>query len=90
MINVKDVRNIFKEKLANEEFVIDKNGGKVIEILSESVNFNDDDIIFGTLNLEYAKKELIWYNSMSLNVYDIPKTPLIFLVMINPNVFSNH
>lgn len=39
----------------------------------------DEPSIFGTVNEEYAKCEVDWYNSMSLNVFDMPcKTPAIW------------
>lgn len=77
MKRIEDIRQIFVDKLKNEDFVIDKSGVKTIEILGESY-IVDDEIIFGELNKEYAEKEVQWYLSESLNVYDIPKTPQIW------------
>jgi len=69
---IQDVRAEFARKLKDEEFVIDKNGGKTIEILGASF-IADEESIFGKLNVEYADAEIKWYESQSLNVYDIAK-----------------
>lgn len=67
---VKDIRQLFKKKYENKEFVIDKSGVKMLEIVN--ANFiADEETIIGTLNA-YAHRELEWYKSQSLNVYDIP------------------
>ena len=71
MQTVKDIRNKFVELYENKEFVIDKNGGRVIELIGESF-IADENYIFGIPNEDYLKKELEWYKSMSLNVNDIP------------------
>lgn len=65
------VREIFAEMLANKEFTPDKNGGKVLEILGASFIAREDSI-FGSVNHDYVDRELKWYLSESLNVYDIP------------------
>jgi len=71
---VADVRSILKHKLDTEEFVIDKTGVKMIEIIN--ANFvADEPSIFGTVNENYVNRELEWYRSMSLNVNDIPGGP---------------
>ena len=77
MKSINEIRNLFLQKYENQDFVIDKSGSKTIEIMGESY-IVDEDVIFGTLNEDYAKKELQWYLSESLNVYDIPKTPMIW------------
>lgn len=91
MKKIKDIRNIFIDKLEKGDFVQDKNGSKTIEIVGESY-IVDEDVIFGTLNVDYAIKELNWYNSMSLNVFDIPKTPLIWRQIADKdgNINSNY
>lgn len=72
MKNVKEIRDQFKSLLNNNEFIVDKSGVKVLEILGESY-LADEDVIFGTLNTDYANRELKWYLSESLNVNDIPE-----------------
>lgn len=73
-MTIQDIRNEFARKLLNNDFVIDKNGGKVIEIFN--ANFiADDDKIFGKVDTDYVARELQWYESQSLNVNDIPGGP---------------
>lgn len=76
-MNVLDIRRIFKEKLENKEFVTDKSGVKTVEILGASY-IASEDVIFGTPNIQYAQKEVEWYLSKSLNVYDMPNPPAIW------------
>lgn len=70
MNKVKDIRNKLIEKLKNEDFVIDKSGVKCIEILFSHF-IADEDTIFGRKNEKYIEREIKWYKSQSLNVYDI-------------------
>jgi len=75
----------FKElyqKLENNQFVIDKTGAKMVELVAAQFNLNP---IQKTINFkakqttEYAKREIMWYDSRSLYVDDIPgKTPKIW------------
>ncbi len=70
MTNIEQIRQIFKEKLQNSEFVIDKTSVKTIEIINASF-IADQDSIFGSLNMNYINREISWYESQSLNVNDI-------------------
>jgi len=89
MLRVKDIRNKLIEKYKNEDFVIDKTGVKLVEIIGESY-IVDEDVIFGKLNLDYAKREVEWYLSQSLNVYDIPgKVPEVWKQVADRNGFIN-
>ena len=72
MKNVQEIKSQFTSLLKNQEFTIDKSGVKTLEILGESY-LADEDVIFGTLNTDYANRELEWYLSESLNVNDIPE-----------------
>lgn len=72
--SLKDVREHFADLLKKEDFVVDKNGGKVIEITGASFVANEDRI-FGEPNSEYVARELAWYESQSLYVDDIPGGP---------------
>lgn len=71
MNTVSDVRDYFAALYQEGNFVTDKHGGKVLEIVN--ANFiADDDHIFGAVNKEYVERELDWYLSQSLYVNDIP------------------
>ena len=73
-MKVHDIREAFKAKLASEDFVIDKTGSKMLEMVGASFTA-DEPSIFGTVNQDYVERELAWYMSMSLNVNDIPGGP---------------
>jgi thymidylate synthase len=71
------VRNIREEFIflkKQEIYVTDKTGVNMLEIRSASF-IADGPAIFGTVNEDYVKRELEWYESMSLNVNDIPGGP---------------
>ena len=71
---VADVRLEFQALLEHENFITDKSGVKMLEIVG--ANFiADEPAIFGTVNEDYVQRELEWYESMSLNVNDIPGGP---------------
>jgi thymidylate synthase len=87
--SVKDIRNEFKSLLENDEFVIDKTGCKMVEIAGTSF-IASEPTIFGTLNEDYAKREIEWYKSMSLNVNDIPgETPAVWKQVADANGMIN-
>jgi thymidylate synthase len=88
MKNVNDIRNLFIEKYKKNDFVFDKTGVKTIELIGESF-IADKNTIFGYVNVDYITKELEWYKSESLNVYDIPKTPKIWKQVCDKNGFIN-
>lgn len=68
---VHDVQSCFADKLITGDFVTDKGGSRVIEILNASF-IADEKSIFGEVNEDYVKRELEWYRSKSLSVNDIP------------------
>lgn len=69
---IEDIRDEFCELYIGNEFVIDKNGGKVLEILGASFTVNpaqsEDYAIFGEVNFGYVAKELAWYESQIANI----------------------
>jgi len=69
-MNVNDIRNYFIGELKNERFTEDKTGQNTIELLGASF-IADKPAIFGTVNEEYVKAELAWYESKSDNIHDI-------------------
>lgn len=68
---IQDIRDELVRKYKNNEFVTDKSGVKLLEIIGSSF-IADEDTIFGKVNQDYVKRELQWYNSQSLNINDIP------------------
>lgn len=88
-INVENIRFKFIEKYQNNDFVVDKTGSKVVEIVG--ANFEaDENFIFGKPNDDYIKREIDWYNSQSLNVYDIePPVPQIWKDVSSKNGLIN-
>jgi len=70
-LRVSDIRRMFREAYANEEFTIDRTGVKTIEIIGVTF-LADEDHIIRTPSYEYIKREIAWYESMSLNVNDVP------------------
>lgn len=69
--NVADVRGWFKDLKERGEFVTDKTGCRMIEVVGATF-LADEEAIFGTVNRDYVKREIEWYESMSLDVNDIP------------------
>ena len=70
MQTVNDIRAQFKFKLLHKDFIEDKSGVKLLEIpFAQFVA--DERFIFGTINNEWNVRELEWYDSQSLSVYDI-------------------
>lgn len=87
-MNINDIRREFVNKLNNKDFVTDKTGVKTIELVGTSLIIDPlvDDHIFGEPNLDYADRELQWYESQSLYVKDIPgKTPAIWEQVASKN-----
>lgn len=66
---VDQIRLSLAKNYLNEKFY---NG--TVEILNATF-IADKDTIFGTLNEDYAEREIQWYRSMSLNINDIPGEP---------------
>ncbi len=84
-MKIKDIRNIFIDKLKNNELVIDKTGVKTLEIVGASF-LADQDTIIRKPNLDYVKREIKWYESQSLKVDDIPgETPAIWNAVASDN-----
>lgn len=74
MIQVPFIRECLSHLLMHGDYVTDKTGVKTIEIVNASFIANEPTI-FGAVNEEYVQRELEWYDSMSLNVHDIPGGP---------------
>jgi len=70
MQKVSDIRQHFINELKNENFTVDRNGSKTIEMLGASF-LADETAIFGKPNKIYIEKEIAWYEMQSANVKDI-------------------
>lgn len=92
MINTNDVKKQLITKYKNGEFRITKTGVKTIEL--QGIQFEaDKDFIIREPNYDYAKREIEWYESQSLNVNDIPgNTPAIWkqCADVNGEINSNY
>jgi len=67
---VENVRNVFKS--LHEFKDVCENG--TYEIINACF-IADEPVIFGELNKEYAKAEVEWYMSQSLDIFDMPCKP---------------
>jgi thymidylate synthase len=70
---VVDIRKLFLEEYKAKNFVIDKTGVKMVELIGQSF-IADEPTVFGSPNQDYIERELAWYKSQSLFVDDIPGT----------------
>lgn len=85
MQRVSDVRAKLIEKYRNKDFIIDKSGVKMVEIIGESF-IADEDWIIRKPNYSYIEREIEWYKSKSLYVDDIPgDTPTIWKQVSDKN-----
>jgi len=89
MFTINTIRGAFKSMLEREDFVTDKTGVKMLEMVGAQFRANEP-AIFGTPNDDYIKREIDWYNSKSLNVYDIPGgAPAIWQQVADHDGFIN-
>lgn len=86
---VDSVREEFALRYKTNQFVTDKSGCQMLEIVN--ANFiADEPLIFGAVNEDYVQRELEWYKSQSLNVNDIPgETPAIWKQVADKEGFIN-
>lgn len=86
---VKDIRAELIHLYRDGDFVIDKTGVKMVEIVGTTF-IADEDCVFGELNHDYIRREKEWYESQSLSVKDIPgKTPAIWEQVADKDGFIN-
>ena len=92
MYNTEDIKRLLIEKYKKGDFRITKNGVKTIEL--QGIQFvADKDYIIREPNYEYAEREIRWYESQSLNVYDMEGTvPAIWkqVADVNGDINSNY
>lgn len=84
MLLVNDIREEFREMLQYKEF----NDSGLLEIIGASF-IADEVAIFGTPNIDYIEKELMWYNSKSRNVYDMHNPPEIWKAIASKDGMIN-
>lgn len=72
MQTVSDIRKQLVEKHQQQDYVIDKSGVKMIELIGATF-LADEDTVYGKPNHDWHARELAWYESMSLSVFDIPE-----------------
>jgi thymidylate synthase len=65
------IRQRFDDLLTAGQFVTDKTGVRMLEVVGESFHA-DDDALFGQVSWDYVDREIAWYESQSLRVDDIP------------------
>ena len=92
MYNTEDIKKLLIEKYKTQDFRVTKSGVKTVEL--QNVQFiADKDYILREPNYDYIKREIEWYESQSLNVYDIPgETPTIWksCADVNGEINSNY
>lgn len=89
MLKVEHIRDYFIQELKSERFVTDKTGVKTIEMIGATFEA-DEPTIFGKVNQDYVDRELAWYKSKSLSVYDIPApVPEIWKQVADENGYIN-
>lgn len=89
MKTVEDIRHEFAKKFQNGEFTVDSQGRKTVEIVGENF-IATDNTIFHQVNQDYVERELSWYLSQSLNVYDISgKVPEVWKQVADKDGFIN-
>ena len=97
LYRTKDVREAFKELLKNQIFTSINREASMTSLVGnttiEIVNANfiaDEESIFGTVNKDYITREEAWYDSMSLNVNDIPGgAPAVWKAVADKDGFIN-
>jgi thymidylate synthase len=75
---VSDIRDDLRILFRTGKFEVDRTGCRTVELINAVFDATEPTIL-GEVNEEYVQRELIWYQSQSLNVNDIPgPTPKIW------------
>tara|TARA_R100000234_G_scaffold116781_1_gene94265 strand:+ start:129 stop:848 length:720 start_codon:yes stop_codon:yes gene_type:complete len=89
LVKVEDIRWQLANKHNDLDYVTDKSGCKMLEVINAAF-IADKDYIFREPNQDYIERELEWYKSKSLNVDDIPgETPKIWKDVSDENGVIN-
>ena len=85
LLTTSNIRNIFKTQYRYHP------EAPMLEIVGASF-IADEDTIFGTPNKEYIAKEIKWYESQSLSVYNMENPPKIWrdIACKNGHINSNY
>lgn len=84
-----DVVTTLKSKYRNNQFVVDKSGCKLVEIMNCNFEANKP-FLLRPQNDDYIKREIEWYMSQSLNVNDMPPpVPKVWRQVATPLGFVN-
>lgn len=87
--NVESIRHMFAALYENKQFVVDKTGVPVIEILNASFVANAFSI-FGLIDDDYLEKEIKWYKTMKQNINAMdPPVPSLWLSTANDKGETN-
>lgn len=87
--NVANVREWFSDLKKREEYVTDKTGCRMLEVVGATF-IADEETIFGEVNRAYVEREIMWYKSMSRNVHDIPGgAPTMWVKCADPHGMIN-
>lgn len=96
MKTLNEIEREIRNKYNNKEFIIDKSGKKLIELLNVSFVVGEKDWLFKEPNHKYRKAELNWYLSKDLSILGIKKfygkIPVIWknIADYNNNINSNY
>jgi len=89
--NTFDIRRELATLHSRGQFVVDKSGCKMVEIVA--ANFlADEETLFSKVDHKYIEKELAWYDSMDLNIKSMGDPPKEWIKSADPygNVNSNY
>jgi thymidylate synthase len=76
-MKINDIRNVLAKEFLEKNFIKDKTGQNVIELIGSNF-IADEEYIFGEVNYDYVEKEIAWYNSTSRSVYAMDNPPKIW------------
>jgi len=87
--NVDSIRKLFLRLKKQEQYVTDKSGCKMLEVLGATF-VADEEAIFGVVNRNYVDREIEWYKSQSLNINAIQGgAPAAWRAAADPNGWIN-
>lgn len=91
-IRVEAIRKRLAAAYSHKDFVVDKSGCKMVEIIAAQF-FANENTIFSKVDHNYIEREMAWYNSANLNISGLgenPPTEWIKSADVNGFVNSNY